>query len=722
MQFISQAKSNWQTTIPSFALFTLVLALHIISILPCVSSAQTVKGKILNKDGTSVGKAEVALYKANDYCQMYGDCKFPDGAVEITHSSRSGEYQFKLFTPGSYAIIGRKGNLWFFRNNISSNPLSGLTINDTLQETGSLHFPVNQEGQSIHDIKVHLYGTPFTTTANNKGSVELKEIPAGSYFALIKSNNKKYSTIQCSLRIRAGMSDIYTDTLKLSYSTSVIFQNTASEIYSNEISISAVQSKRTKSAEEHIASVKPQRTVVNQFRVKIQSNATVVSPLQKLHLTGAIDPDTTAIESREWSINHSPFYKCSTEDTTILVPVKAEAVTCILRCKSVDGVVSSDTLTISIQSSKLTVNASCDTIAGIFEKKKLSAQTKGNSPIVSLCWDIGNTGNFISTPNGQLSAGPFRFPQKKVDCIIRAIDATGERAFDTISIKVACLWDRISPSQEFTEQKSQVLVTFNNSLWSIGGSSSDVRCSNDGKKWVLKASTAPFGPRYGHASIAFDGKLWVIGGKIGQDSLPGDIWNSVDGVTWQRTAQLPFLQRYYHSATIFQNQILIIGGINDSATNPCLNDVWISKDGINWSTTDASTGFEPRYGHGAVVFGSYIFLLGGLHEDFEGSKTLHDVWRSADGQSWNKVNQYLEFPDQCFLSCFSYDRRIWAIGGYLKNSSSVFSNIMYSEDGVTWTKNMDENRKSEGSHISGTIFNDRIWMSPSGSKDLFVLR
>ncbi|HEX3020620.1 MAG TPA: hypothetical protein VHP36_09965, partial [Chitinispirillaceae bacterium] len=458
------------------------------------------------------------------------------------------------------------------------------------------------------------------------------------------------------------------------------------------------------------------------FSVHIITDSINISPLQKIHLSAKVNPAATNIRNWEWSINSAPFKSTSTVDTFIIAPINTGKFTCILRGTNSDSQSASDTLNFNIQSSDLQVYAQGKTEAGLFERITLSAQTNSNKPVLSLSWDIGNTGKFVPTASGSITIGPFRVPQKKIECIVRAIDESGLSAFDTISLKVDYLWEELLPVPELSERKSHILIPFNNSLWIIGGSRNDLWYSVDGKTWNLKIETTPLGPRYGHVSIIYDEKLWVIGGKIGSDSLPGDIWNTSDGSNWHKITQSPFLKRYYHSATVFQNRIYIIGGLNDSADAPCLNDIWLSENGIKWTKQNTISGFLPRYGHGAIVFNNSFFLIGGHYDDFSGSKTVNDIWESKNGTNWQKVNDNLSFPDNHFLSYLVYDQRIWAIGGFLKSTPSSFSNIWMSNDGMHWIRQSYRGQDSEGFHLTGTVFNNKIIMSPSGSNHLFSLK
>jgi hypothetical protein len=58
-----------------------------------------------------------------------------------------------------------------------------------------------------------------------------------------------------------------------------------------------------------------------------------------------------------------------------------------------------------------------------------------------------------------------------------------------------------------------------------------LKTENEIGGWIQSASSAPWSGRYGHTSVVFDNKIWVIGGYNGNNLL-NDIWYSSDGINW----------------------------------------------------------------------------------------------------------------------------------------------------------------------------------------------
>ena len=69
-------------------------------------------------------------------------------------------------------------------------------------------------------------------------------------------------------------------------------------------------------------------------------------------------------------------------------------------------------------------------------------------------------------------------------------------------------------------------VVFDGRVWTFGGMGlNDVWASTDGAHWQQVAAHAPWTPRGTQYSVAYDGKLWLYGGKTGDNRINADdVW------------------------------------------------------------------------------------------------------------------------------------------------------------------------------------------------------
>jgi hypothetical protein len=189
-------------------------------------------------------------------------------------------------------------------------------------------------------------------------------------------------------------------------------------------------------------------------------------------------------------------------------------------------------------------------------------------------------------------------------------------------------------------------VVFAGKMWVIGGYSgfmhaeNDVWCSSDGVRWSSATLSAPWSPRYGHTSVVHNGKMWVIGGY--HPEIPtyltnwlNDVWYSTDGIKWtSATLSAPWTGRYNHTSVAYDGRIWVMGG---SPFSPVImSDVWYSWDGAKWKCATLSAPWFPRFLHASVVFDNKIWVMGGLSIDFPSG----DVWYSATGTAASTWRQY----------------------------------------------------------------------------------
>ncbi len=86
--------------------------------------------------------------------------------------------------------------------------------------------------------------------------------------------------------------------------------------------------------------------------------------------------------------------------------------------------------------------------------------------------------------------------------------------------------------------------------------------------------------------LVFGGKIWIVGGYDGKNYL-NDVWNSSDGVHWERVAETaPWSARKPSVFTVFNGEMWLLGGgviDGDVETNPTSErEVWATKDGKHW--------------------------------------------------------------------------------------------------------------------------------------------
>jgi len=183
------------------------------------------------------------------------------------------------------------------------------------------------------------------------------------------------------------------------------------------------------------------------------------------------------------------------------------------------------------------------------------------------------------------------------------------------------------------------IASFKDKLWVIGGISfwdkygnwdrdngvsayNDIWSSVDGISWIKEKdynSVPPRGLIYGNAVIGEYMYIYSGGIYTSQNltTLYNDVWRTSDGISWNRIQdRAAWSPRAFSSICTFRNELFIIAG-SIRMGGDLVNDVYASKDGINWEQQKYSF-WSPRHASGLCVFNDKLWLIGGFF--------VNDIW------------------------------------------------------------------------------------------------
>lgn len=298
-----------------------------------------------------------------------------------------------------------------------------------------------------------------------------------------------------------------------------------------------------------------------------------------------------------------------------------------------------------------------------------------------------------------------------------ATTASGVFGFTTRGLRVPAA--ATTEAAAFSPKIALSSVAFDDKLWVIGGRDSagfqeEVWSTSDGASWTLVTEEPGFLGRASHATAIFQDKVWVMGGTSIREVPPtaenpsgdeqyymNDVWSSADGSDWEElTAEAAFAKRDGLTAAVLGDRLFIMGGYDGTY----MNDVWSTTDGALWEQATASAQFTARSGHTTIVFDDKIWVIGG----WDGTKRLNDVWYSTDGETWTEATGAAPFSARVNPTTAVFDDKLWVIGGYA--SSGAMNDIWYSTDGVTWEQTSgEETFPVRGDHTTA-VFDDKIWV------------
>jgi len=129
------------------------------------------------------------------------------------------------------------------------------------------------------------------------------------------------------------------------------------------------------------------------------------------------------------------------------------------------------------------------------------------------------------------------------------------------------VWTKLPVTLPDSDEK---LVIFNNQMWLLGRAG--VWRSDDGLSWQQTASGDPFINRRGYGAVVYKDTIWIFGGIHG-DQMTNEVWSSNDGVNWRRRKNAPWFPRGGEYSIAFDGKLWIYGG-KTGAKYDQADDVW----------------------------------------------------------------------------------------------------------------------------------------------------
>jgi len=304
---------------------------------------------------------------------------------------------------------------------------------------------------------------------------------------------------------------------------------------------------------------------------------------------------------------------------------------------------------------------------------------------------------------------------------------SGNRKSLTVTVKKSP-WRQVieNGAAPFLKVDGHNMVAFNDKLWLLGGWlgrfehekatfvrggdhwSSQVWCTSDGLNWESKGD-APWAGRHGFGCVVHDDRLWVIGGD-----QHTDVWNTADGVHWNKIMdKVPWGERYFPYIVSFKGKIWVMGGIRivfpGSQMCDKYNDIWSSTDGVHWVREVEFARWAPRgLISGTAVLNDELYIYGGC---ILYSYAYNDVWKTGDGVNWTNVVAHAPWPPRQWSTAASFNNRLWIMAGdYDIRNDLLLNDVWYSSDGTTWEQQKGIFWKPR--HAAPVVaFDNKLWLS-----------
>jgi leucine-zipper-like transcriptional regulator 1 len=128
-------------------------------------------------------------------------------------------------------------------------------------------------------------------------------------------------------------------------------------------------------------------------------------------------------------------------------------------------------------------------------------------------------------------------------------------------------WTKLPVTLPDSDEK---LVVFKNQLWLLG--KSGAWRSSDGLSWQQTANGDAFINRRAYGAVVYQNSIWIFGG-IHEDRTTNAAWSSIDGVNWKREENAPWFPRGGEYSIAFNGKLWIYGG-KTGAKYDRADDVW----------------------------------------------------------------------------------------------------------------------------------------------------
>ena len=245
----------------------------------------------------------------------------------------------------------------------------------------------------------------------------------------------------------------------------------------------------------------------------------------------------------------------------------------------------------------------------------------------------------------------------------------------------------------------QGLVNFLETIYSVSADTLNVNATFT-TTFTQTTGSAGWAGREGMMGVGFNGKLWAMGGQnTAGTTFYRDVYNSVDGITWNLiTAAAAWGTRASAGLIVFNNLMWIVGGFNGTTD---WGDVWYSSDGANWTQANAAA-FPGRGLLGITTFNSMMWVAGGQNQ--AGTAFYNDVWSSLNGITWTLVTANAPWIGRSRLGFAGFNGRLRVIGGQFNAQfTGAGVDLWSSADGISWTRDSSNPFSQAGTGVFSRI-------------------
>lgn len=341
--------------------------------------------------------------------------------------------------------------------------------------------------------------------------------------------------------------------------------------------------------------------------------------------------------------------------------------------------------------------------------------------------ETGKSNNIWSSEDGinwvkQVSQSPiipFTDPQAvvfndQIWILTNAGTYSGECPMQAWSTSNGIDWTLKSEDTGFADCLSVTeLVVFENKIWALGrfGDSRKIYNSDDGVTWNRVSQIAPLPKLPFFGAVVFEDRIWAL-----SDQATNNVYSSADGATWTLEADVPLLSEAKpYNVVLKDNQFVIISS-NETSQNM---ELLTSTDGITWSASSLSPSLPFRTFATPLVHKDDLWLIGGTTLEIENnvpSWTFRDdyIQKSVNNIDWESIPSNLAAGT--LAAGVYFNNKFWAFGGFI-NRGTLQNSISNSVDGINWQSIPSESKFTPLAGSAVATLNNQLFLIGGISSD-----
>ena len=165
------------------------------------------------------------------------------------------------------------------------------------------------------------------------------------------------------------------------------------------------------------------------------------------------------------------------------------------------------------------------------------------------------------------------------------------------------------------------------------------------------------------------------------------------------------------SALLSCNDDAIISNDNTNNEEEVVIDNEVFEE-LNLTSELQSTNLPARLGFEMIEFNGEYWFMGGEDAFLKSNNTFHnDIWKSNDGQNWQKVVDNAPWQERADFNLLKFDNKLWIIGGTNNNDLPEWLNDVWSsEDGITWTQVTNHGPWQKRESMSVNVHDNKMYL------------